>query len=142
MSDDDLAFRPLLDISEDLRRRVLSSAKVTEAQLARIARLDDEYHSYATVLAERALAQAHRADAELARGIWRGPLHGVPIAVKDLVYILRPTAGGTAIHRDFVPPYSATSSNGSSKPEPCFRQAGNDRGRLCESSERADAAQS
>jgi len=109
MSDDDLAFRPLLDISEDLRRRVLSSAKVTEAQLARIARLDDEYHSYATVLAERALAQAHRADAELARGIWRGPLHGVPIAVKDLVYTsFAPTAGGTAIHRDFVPPYSAT----------------------------------
>ena len=59
---------------------------VTEALLARIARIDGALKSYTTLLADRALAKAREADTELRRGFWRGPLHGVPIAVKDLCY--------------------------------------------------------
>ena len=60
------------------------------------------HHSYATVLPERALDQAKAADTEIARGLWRGPLHGVPIAVKDLCYTtFAPTSAGTTIFRSF-----------------------------------------
>jgi ATP-dependent DNA ligase len=55
------------------------------------------------------MAKARQADAELDGGFWRGPLHGVPIAVKDLCYTdFAPTAAGMRIHRDFVPTYTCT----------------------------------
>ena len=73
-------------VSDLIRRKRLSSEELTDTALRRIARLDGQYHSYATVLPERAIAQAKAADTEIARGLWRGPLHGVPIAVKDLCY--------------------------------------------------------
>ena len=82
----DLQYEQLTTLSGLIRRKKLSSVEVTEATLERIARLDGHYHAYATVLAERALDQAKAADAEIARGLWRGPLDGVPIAVKDLCY--------------------------------------------------------
>jgi amidase len=53
--------------------------------------------------------KARQAEEEINRGLWRGPLHGVPIAVKDLCYTnYAPTAAGMLIHRDFVPPYTCT----------------------------------
>ncbi len=109
MSLSDLHYAPLLEISERVRRRELSPVAVTEAMLDRIDALDGRYHSYATVLADRALAQAKAAEDELARRIWRGPLHGVPIALKDLCYTTyAPTAAGTTMLREFVPSYNAT----------------------------------
>lgn len=105
----DLHDAPLLEISERIRRREISPVAVTQAILDRIAGLDGTYHSYATVLAERALDQARTAEGELSRHIWRGPLHGVPIAVKDLCYTrYAPTTAGTTLFRDFVPSYNAT----------------------------------
>ncbi|MBM3649936.1 MAG: amidase [Alphaproteobacteria bacterium] len=77
--------------------------------LDRIARLDPTLKSYATLTPERALADAARLDAEAAAGTARGPLHGVPIAVKDLCNTQGvPTAAGTSIHRDHVPGKDAT----------------------------------
>ncbi len=67
-----------------IRNRDVSSREVTQALLDRIAALDGDLHAYALVLADAALAQAGAADREIAAGTWRGPLHGVPIAVKDL----------------------------------------------------------
>ncbi len=105
----DLAYKSLTTISDLIRRRQLSSVEVTDAILQRIAELDGQYHSYATVLAERALDRAKGADAESARGLWRGPLHGVPIAVKDLCYTsFAPTRAGTTIFKSFVPSFNAT----------------------------------
>ena len=55
------------------------------------------------------MAQAKKHDSEIAKGIWRGPLHGVPIGLKDLCYTtFAPTAGGTTIHAKFVPSFNAT----------------------------------
>ena len=55
------------------------------------------------------MAQARKHDSEIAKGIWRGPLHGVPIGLKDLCYTtFAPTAGGTTIHAKFVPSFNAT----------------------------------
>ena len=105
----DLPYQSLTTVSDLIRRKLLSSAEVVDALLARIAQLDGHYHSYATVLPERARNQARAADAEIARGLWRGPLHGVPIAVKDLCYTtFAPTSAGTAIFKSFAPSFNAT----------------------------------
>ena len=105
----DLPYESLTTVSDLIRRKKLSSAEVTGATLQRIAKLDRHYHAYATVLAERALARAKAADAEIARGLWRGPLHGVPIAVKDLCYTtFAPTQAGSTIFNSFVPSFNAT----------------------------------
>jgi amidase len=102
-------FSSLVSVAERIRRGEVTSARVTQAMLDRIAALDPIYRSYTTVLGERALARAALADAEIAKGLWRGPLHGVPIAVKDLCNtVFAPTGGGTALFRDWTPDHNAT----------------------------------
>jgi amidase len=99
----DLPYESLTTISDLIRRKRLSSVEVTDATLQRIAKLDGQYHSYATVHAERSLDQAKAADAEISRDLWRGPLHGVPIAVKDLCYTtFAATLAGSTIFKNFV----------------------------------------
>lgn len=99
----------LVEAGRAIAARKLSSVELTAAMLERIAALDPALHAYATVTADQALAQAKAADAELAGGRARGPLHGVPIAVKDLCYTKGiPTGAGMAIHRDFRPDHDAT----------------------------------
>ena len=83
--DEDIAFEPVWRLAGWIKGGVLSSARLTEIYLARIARLNPLLFCFATVTAELARAQAARADALLARGTWLGPLHGIPYAVKDLV---------------------------------------------------------
>ena len=81
----------------------LSPVMATEALLERIARHDGALRSHQTLMAEQARAEAAAREAERARGMSRGPLHGVPIAVKDLCMTAdAPTAAGMAIHRDFM----------------------------------------
>jgi amidase len=105
----DLPYESLTTVSDLIRRKQLSSAELTAIALRRIAQLDGQYHSYATVLPERAVSQAKAADAEIAHGRWRGPLHGVPIAVKDLCYTtFAPTRAGTTIFKSFVPSFNST----------------------------------
>ena len=102
-------YLSLLDLSALLKAGAITPLAVTEAMLARIEQHDGALKSYTTLLADRALAQARAAGDEIRRGFWRGPLHGVPIAVKDLCYTTcAPTAAGMFIHKDFVPPFSAT----------------------------------
>ncbi|MGO4834590.1 amidase, partial [Rhizobiaceae sp. 2RAB30] len=70
---------------------------------------DGDLHSYVQVLGTAARAQAEAADDEIAAGRYRGPLHGVPIAIKDLCWIEgMPTAAGTTVYKDFVPAEDAT----------------------------------
>jgi amidase len=99
----------LVELSTRLQARELSSTEVTRALLERIAAWDPVYSSFITVLAERSLAQAARADAELDRGESRGPLHGVPLALKDLCETaFAPTTAGMPPRRHFMAPRSAT----------------------------------
>jgi aspartyl-tRNA(Asn)/glutamyl-tRNA(Gln) amidotransferase subunit A len=85
MLPDDLAFAPVAVLSEQLRTRALSPVALAEACLDRLQRLGPRLGAVATLTADRALAQAKAAEAELARGAWRGPLHGIPYGLKDLV---------------------------------------------------------
>jgi amidase len=106
---DDLHYLSLDEVARRLKARKLSSVEATTAMLDRIAALDPKLKSYATVTPERALADAARLDAESAAGRSRGPLHGVPIAVKDLCNTEGvPTAAGMAIHRTHPPARDAT----------------------------------
>jgi len=104
-----LVYLDLLEVGERIRRRELTAVMVTETQLARMDDLEPALRSYAHVMAQSALEAAARADAELEAGRVRGPLHGVPLAVKDLFWTRdAPTAGGTVIHSDFRAPVDAT----------------------------------
>ncbi|SKA34233.1 amidase [Enhydrobacter aerosaccus] len=105
----DLHYLSLNEIARRLRDRTVSSVELTRAILERIEKVDSTLKSYAVVTPDRALADAAALDIEAAAGRWRGPLHGVPIAVKDLCNTAGiPTAAGMAIHRDHVPIEDAT----------------------------------
>ena len=80
----DLHYLSLDEVARRLKARKLSSVELTGSMLDRIGKVDARLRSYATVTADRALADAASLDAETASGISRGLLHGVPIAVKDL----------------------------------------------------------
>ncbi|MBX3027398.1 amidase [bacterium] len=84
MAADDLCWLSLSEASDRLARRELSPVELTRAVLARIERLDPALRAYLAVLPEAALQAARAAEAEIAAGRRRGPLHGVPVAVKDL----------------------------------------------------------
>jgi aspartyl-tRNA(Asn)/glutamyl-tRNA(Gln) amidotransferase subunit A len=85
----------LRGVSEALARREVTSVQATEAYLGRIQQYDGVLQSYITVMADQALARAKAADTESERGRRRGPLHGVPIALKDLIAVagVRMTSG-------------------------------------------------
>jgi len=104
-----LHYAGLLDVARMIEARELSPVELTEKMLERINAVDGRTQAYVTLTAHRALAAARQAEAELDAGVYRGPLHGVPVAVKDLVYTRGArTMGGMAGLRSFVPSYDAT----------------------------------
>src|SRR6267154_4331357 len=105
----DLHYLELTELAACIKARTISALEVARAQLDRIAALDGELGSYVQVMADAAMAQAETAQAEIAAGQYRGPLHGVPIALKDLFWTRDfPTAAGTAVHRNFRPDQDAS----------------------------------
>src|SRR6266446_1740591 len=114
MNDTDLAFASIKEIGKLFRKRKLSPVDLTNLMLARIEQLNPKLNAYLTVAAELALAQAQKAERELfaPRGRKgqrdRGPLHGIPLSLKDNIYTegIRTTAG-SKILKDFVPQHDA-----------------------------------
>ena len=100
----DPSLLSIAELGAAFRARRLSPVEVTRHCLERIGRLDPELHAFITVTADLALEQARAAAEELARGHDRGPLHGVPIALKDLIDTagIR-TTGASALFNDRVP---------------------------------------
>ncbi len=109
MPDEEVHYMSLRDVARLIETRELSPVSLTETMLDRIAAVDGRLKSYATVMADEALAAARAAEAEIEGGLYRGPLHGVPIAVKDLCYTkgVR-TMGALPVLADFVPEFDAT----------------------------------
>jgi amidase len=102
-------YLPLHEVAARIASGELSSLEVTRALLERIDRLDGRLKSYVTLTPEAAVRDAARLDAERAAGRLRGPLHGVPIAVKDLCDTAGvATAAGTTIHAARLPDRDAT----------------------------------
>ncbi|MGZ3430183.1 MAG: amidase family protein, partial [Polyangia bacterium] len=108
-SDEELAFAPLTSLSRWIESRKLTSERLTKLYLDRLERYQPKLLCSITITREQALAAARRADDEIARGKYRGPLHGVPWGAKDLV----DTAGiattwGAEPYRNRVPSTDAT----------------------------------
>lgn len=106
---DDVAFASIPQLGAMMRRKSTSSVELTEFFLRRLERYGPKYNAVVTVTRERALREARRADAELAAGHDRGPLHGIPYGVKDLLATVgAPTTWGAAPYRHQVFDYDAT----------------------------------
>lgn len=100
---DDIAGMSLADVSAALRRGAISSTEATRACLARIESQQPRINCFVSVDADGALSAAARADEEIASGGWRGPLHGVPLAHKDMFRRAGEVSGfGSGICRDRV----------------------------------------
>ena len=84
---EDLAFATVMELSELVRRKKVSSVSLTEMYLARLRRYDPLLHFVITFTTERAMAQAREADADFGKGKYRGPLHGLPWGAKDLLAV-------------------------------------------------------
>ena len=84
-SDEAIAFAPVTELSRWIESRQLTSQRLTEIYLGRIERLDGKIRSIITVTKDHAIARARKADGEIASGNYRGPLHGIPYGVKDLL---------------------------------------------------------
>ena len=109
MSDSDLCYLTIGELARLIESKAISPVEVTAQQLARVETLDGRLKSYATVMADRAMAAAKAAEGEIAQGRYRGPLHGTPVAVKDLCYTrgVR-TMGGARAFADHFPTFDAT----------------------------------
>jgi aspartyl-tRNA(Asn)/glutamyl-tRNA(Gln) amidotransferase subunit A len=106
---DELISFDVATLADKFKAREVSPVEVTDAYLARIERIDPKIHTYITVTADLARKSAKKAEQEIAAGRWKGPFHGVPIGLKDLVYTkgIRSTAG-SKILGDFKPAFDAT----------------------------------
>ncbi|MGB4863087.1 MAG: amidase [Tepidiformaceae bacterium] len=108
---DELTELTIAQAAERLVRREISSTELTEAYLARIERLNPSINAYVLVSSERARADAKAADAEIGAGEYKGPLHGVPIGLKDLYDTAGiATAGGSKVLAGRVPEKDATAA--------------------------------
>ena len=106
--DDDIAHSPVTKLARWVETRAITSERLTRIYIARIKRLDPKLRSVITLTEDHALAQARQVDREIAAGKYRGPLHGIPYGVKDLL----DTAGirttwGAEFYRDRVPQQDA-----------------------------------
>jgi aspartyl-tRNA(Asn)/glutamyl-tRNA(Gln) amidotransferase subunit A len=92
------------ELSQRIRRKEVSPVEITRACLERIEKLNPALNAFITVTAESALAEARAAEAEIMSGNWRGPMHGVPVALKDLIDTAGVrTTSASALHKDRVP---------------------------------------
>jgi amidase len=109
MTPDDIHYQPMTKVADAIKSGEVSPVELTELMLKRIEALDPGLKSFTTVTAELAMQQAKRAETELARGKYSGPMHGIPIAVKDLCFTKGiKTTGGMTIYEDYKPTYDAT----------------------------------
>jgi aspartyl-tRNA(Asn)/glutamyl-tRNA(Gln) amidotransferase subunit A len=108
VTETDLGFAGIAELAPRIAAGEVSSVALTEAALARIETRDPALNAFMTVTAESARAAARTAEAEIARGRVRGPLHGVPLAVKDLFATegVR-TTGGSKLLADWMPDHDA-----------------------------------
>lgn len=100
-TDAELAYAPLTTLANLLQRRVVTSERLTTLYLDRLERLNPQLLFATTVLRERAMTKARAADAEIAAGRYKGPLHGIPWGAKDLLAVAgAPTTWGAAPYRE------------------------------------------
>ena len=109
MKADEFFYWGIADLAAAYRARRLSPVEVCQAVLDRAARLNPKLNAYIELTPERAMAAARAAEQEMSRRAFRGPLHGVPVAVKDLFFMRgSPARAASLLYRDFFPTFDAT----------------------------------
>jgi aspartyl-tRNA(Asn)/glutamyl-tRNA(Gln) amidotransferase subunit A len=109
MYGEDILYLPIRELGERIRARKLSPVELTESYLDRSKRFGPKFNAYATLTEDLALEQAHAAEKEIAAGHYRGPLHGIPYAAKDLLAVKGyPTTWGARPYADQKFDYDAT----------------------------------
>ncbi len=109
MAANELCSLSITQLGEQIRKRTVSPVEVTQAYLTRVQTLDSKLNSYITVTAERALQEAKAAEAQIHGGTYLGPLHGIPLAHKDIIATKGiKTTCGSKVLKDQVPDYDAT----------------------------------
>ena len=109
MASGDLHYLSIAEAAASIKTGALSPVELTQAYLDRIEEHNSTLKAYLTVLRDDALSAARTAEQEVGAGRYRGPLHGIPLALKDLVYTKGArTTGGSKVLADFVPPVDAT----------------------------------
>ena len=97
----DFAWLPVAEAAELIRGKKLSPVEYTKALIARVEKHDGQLNAFLRFTPEIALEDAKRAEGEITRGNWRGPLHGVPYALKDIIdYAGLPTTAHSKILKD------------------------------------------
>ncbi|GMA62777.1 amidase [Alicyclobacillus fastidiosus] len=105
----ELAAKSIEELAPLLKHKSISPVDVTQAVIHRTEQLDGKLNAYIRFEPEAALAAAKAAESDIVKGNYRGPLHGIPMAIKDIFYFQGEVATiGSSIHRDFVPGYAAT----------------------------------
>ncbi|HEX4602807.1 MAG TPA: amidase, partial [Candidatus Angelobacter sp.] len=100
----ELPLLELAEVSQVVQKKAVSPVELTSACLERIERLNPKLNAFITVTAASAMEDARRAEAEITRGEWKGPLHGIPLAVKDLIDTASvKTTAASAVLKDNVP---------------------------------------
>ena len=109
MNNHELVFLSAASLASEIRNKQISPVEAVEAYLQQINRVDPKLNAYITVLADQALEAARESESDITSGINRGPLHGVPVAVKDQIYTkgIR-TSSASKIRSDFVPDFDAS----------------------------------
>ncbi len=106
---EDILYLSVRELGKRIRMRQLSPVALTESYLARSERLNAQFNAYATLTRDLALEQAHAAEKEITAGHYRGPLHGIPYAAKDLLAVKGyPTTWGAKPFADQAFDYDAT----------------------------------
>ena len=109
MNETPLHFKTITEVAALIKTKALSPVELTETMLNRIQAQDSKYKSYITVMAAQARTSAQSAERAITAGNYQGPLHGVPIAVKDLCFTKGvATMGGTKALKDHVPDFNGT----------------------------------
>jgi aspartyl-tRNA(Asn)/glutamyl-tRNA(Gln) amidotransferase subunit A len=109
MSSEEVLYLPVAELSQRVRQRKLSPVQLTEAYLDRCRTLGPQLNAFATLTPDLALTQAHAAEKEIAAGKYRGPLHGIPYAAKDLLAVKGyPTTWGARPYANQEFQYDAT----------------------------------
>ena len=108
MSNQELVFLSATQLSDKMREKQISPVEVVKAYLDRIAKVDVKVNAYITILEDEALEEARVAENEITSGLNKGPLHGVPVGIKDQIYTkgIR-TSSASRLRADFVPDFDA-----------------------------------
>ena len=104
----DLTYLSIAELSGRIQNKDISPVEVVQATLARIDRIESQLNSFNAVFTDQALAEARQAEADIGRGDYRGPLHGIPIGIKD-IYEYGPTTCGSESLADYVAEQDCTS---------------------------------